>query len=82
LTRLIIQEIEFQYLQSLIIHVRIGCIERVIKDEADFLPLEPEEIFVAQRFRRNAFSVIAEIRSEEFKDRELNLVEETTKVTI
>jgi hypothetical protein len=51
---------------------RIGCIEKVVKHEADFLPLEPEEIYLAQKFRASAFSVIAEIRSEEFKERKFD----------
>ena len=50
---------------------RIGCIEKVVKNEADFLPLEPEEIYLAQRFKGSGFSVISEIRLEDFKDRKM-----------
>jgi hypothetical protein len=51
---------------------RINCIEKISKNEADFLPVEAEEAYVAYRFLKDGFRVITEIRSAEFKDRKRN----------
>ncbi|ODM93913.1 Transferrin [Orchesella cincta] len=49
---------------------KIACIEKIVKDEADFIPLEPEEIYVANRFQKSGFVILGEIRSEEFSTRD------------
>lgn len=54
--------------------LRINCIEKISKGEADIVPLEPEEVYVAHRFQPVGFRVVAEVRSQEFKDRKLSQI--------
>lgn len=49
---------------------RISCIEKIAKAEADFMALEPEEIYVAHRFQPQGFAILGEIRSAEFATRD------------
>lgn len=60
----------FGFLFSKNSYLRIACIEKIVKGEADFMPLEPEEIYVANRFQPDGFIIISEIRSEEFAERD------------
>lgn len=42
---------------------RMECLEKVIKREADFVAVDPEDMYVAFQLKNEDFSVFSEIRT-------------------
>ncbi|CAL8085584.1 unnamed protein product [Orchesella dallaii] len=49
---------------------KVSCLEKILKREAEFMPLDPEEIYLADRLNPNGFVVFGEIRSENYTTRD------------
>ncbi|ODM92907.1 Transferrin [Orchesella cincta] len=49
---------------------KIACMEKILKREADFIPLEAEEIYLADRLNPRGFVILGEIRSGDYSTRD------------
>lgn len=56
---------EFASIRCVSARDRMECLEKVNKREADFLAVDPEDMYVAFQMKNEDFSVFSEIRTAE-----------------